>query len=88
MNAPIDIPDEMVQRVEAKTAREGRAVPVVTMELSQGCLAEETAMAAALLPEQWLTEWIRLGAEALHSAPSAPTATEILADDRNRLERS
>jgi hypothetical protein len=86
MKATIEIPDDLYRRVKAKSALEGRAIREVTMELYQVWLAEEPLMVAAPSPEQWLEEWIKLGAETLRDAPSAPTATEILAADRSRLE--
>jgi hypothetical protein len=49
-------------------------------------------VAAAGPPEvramaKWLDEWVKLGAAATSGLPAAPTATEILATDRGRLER-
>jgi hypothetical protein len=49
-------------------------------------------VAAAGPPElramaKWLDEWVKLGEAATRGLPAAPTATEILAADRGRLER-
>ena len=43
--------------------------------------------ARRLAAEQWLADWLKLGEEMLRNAPPGPTASEILAADRNRLER-
>ena len=37
--------------------------------------------------EKWLEAWVKLGGEATREAAAGPTATEILASDRRRLER-
>ena len=87
MKATIEIPDELYRRVKAKSALHGRAIRDVTMELYQRWLADEVAAASQPSPEQWLEDWIRLGEETLRNAPPGPTATEILAVDRDRLER-
>ncbi|MCB0023846.1 MAG: hypothetical protein M9936_15645 [Caldilinea sp.] len=86
MKATIEVPDDLYRRVKAKSALQGRTIREVTMELYQGWLMEAPAASAALSPEQWLEEWRKLGEESLRDAPSGPTATEILAADRNRLE--
>jgi hypothetical protein len=36
--------------------------------------------------EQWLKEWVKLGEAATKGQTQGPTATEILAADRGRLE--
>jgi len=41
MKATIEIPDELYRKLEAKSAREGRPVDVVTVELLQRSLAED-----------------------------------------------
>ena len=38
--------------------------------------------------EVWLADWIALGEQTLGEAPSGPTATEILDQDRSRLDRA
>ncbi len=86
MKATIEIPDDLYRRVKAKSALQGRTIREVTMELYQGWLVETRATPDALSPDQWLEEWLKLGEETLRAAPPEPTATEILAADRNRLE--
>ena len=86
MKATIEIPDELYRHVKAKSALQGRAIREVTIELYQHWLAEETTPVARQSPEAWLEAWTRLGEETLRNAPPGPTATDILAADRNRLE--
>jgi hypothetical protein len=87
MKATIEIPDELYRRVKAKSALQGRAIRDVTIELYRHWLAADTAPAAVRSAEQWLEGWTQLGQETLGSASRGPTATEILAADRDRLER-
>ena len=84
MKATIDVPDDLYRRVKAKSALEGRAVREVTIELYQRWLREEGGVERS--PREWLENWIRLGDELLRDKPAAPTAREILEEDRNRLE--
>lgn len=87
MKATIDVPDELYRRVKAKSALQGRAIREVTVELYQRWLAEEPVKPATPTPEQWLEEWFKLADEVMRDAPPGPTARELLAQDRNRLER-
>ncbi len=84
MKATIDVPDDLYRRVKAKSALEGRAVREVTIELDRRWLGEEGGVERS--PREWLENWIRLGDELLRDAPAAPTAGEILDEDRNRPE--
>ena len=85
MKTTIDVPDDLYRRVKAKSALEGRAVREVTIELYREWL--DKCSESTLPAEEWLENWLRMGAEALHDAPPGPTAREILEEDRNRLER-
>lgn len=101
MKTTIELPDQLVQEVKNLAEREQRKLDELvaelvraginnrsqTSDLAQGKdeLSPAQQRAAA---EQWLIEWIKLGEETLRDAPPSPTATEILAADRNRLERS
>jgi hypothetical protein len=90
MKATIEIPDDLYRRVKAKSALQGRPIRAVAMELFQRWLDEDTLAAGQAperTPEEWLEDWLRLGAELSRNAPPGPTATEILEADRNRLER-
>ncbi len=86
MKATIEIPDELYRQVKAKSALEGRAIREVTIELYQAWVTAQPVRNEPPSPEQWLEEWLRLGEETLRSAPPSPAATEILEQDRNRLE--
>jgi hypothetical protein len=87
MKATIEIPDEIYRRVKAKAAMEGRAIREVTSELYRAWLEEEdnTSLGSS---EDWLENWIRLGAEALADDPPGPTATELIEEGRRRLDRT
>lgn len=86
MKTTIDIPDELYRRVKALSALKGIRIRELTIELYRRWLAETEVESAVQSPEAWLEEWVRLGEEALQSASPGPTATEILAAGRRRLE--
>jgi len=86
MKTTISIPDELYRRVKAKSALLGRRVRDVTIELYERWLAEGAPVSSTQSAEQWLEEWLRLGQETLGESPAGPTATEILARDRRRLD--
>lgn len=82
--------DQLMTEVKALAAREQRNLGDIIAELVQTGLesrkeqtTEEDLRRAAA--QQWLAEWIKMGEEALRDAPPGPTATEILAADRDRL---
>jgi hypothetical protein len=83
--------DQLMTEVKALATREQRNLGDIIAELVQTGLesrkeqtTEEDLRRAAA--QQWLAEWIKMGEEALCDAPPGPTATEILAADRDRLE--
>jgi hypothetical protein len=86
MKATIDIPDEIYRKVKAKSALEGRRIRDVTVALYQRWLSEGAPGRAEESPEAWLRSWLALADQALKDAPPGPSAREILAADRNRLE--
>lgn len=86
MKATIEIPDDLYRRVKAKSALQGRTIREVTMELYQTWVVDAPPTVAALSPEQWLEEWLKLADETMQDAPPGPSAREILEEDRNRLE--
>jgi hypothetical protein len=86
MKATIDVPDELYRRVKARSALLGRAVREVTIELYQRWLGESPEPPPHRSAEQWLDEWLQLGDSSLKNAQPEPTASEVLATDRNRLE--
>ncbi len=65
---------------------QGRAIREVTMELYRHWLTEDPTPPSPPTPEEWLEDWLSLGEELMRDAPAGPTATEIIAADRNRLE--
>lgn len=87
MKATIEIPDELYRQVKAKSALQGRAIREVTIELYQAWVTEQSVRNEPPSAERWLEEWLELGEDSLRNAPPEPTATEILDQDRNRLER-
>ena len=72
--------------MKAKTALQGRRIRDVTVELYRKWVGEDSDAKRAPSAEEWLTEWMRLGAEVCAGLPPGPTATEVLAGDRNRLD--
>ena len=88
MKTTLDIPDDLYRRVKARSALLGRAVREVTIELYQRWLGETpTGATPAPSSKEWLDEWLRLGDTLLREAPDGPTASEIVAADRRRLDR-
>jgi hypothetical protein len=86
MKATIDIPEDLYRKVKAKSALEGKPVREVTIELYQRWLGEAPSGPAEESPDAWLRSWLAFADEAMENAPSGPSAREILALDRNRLE--
>lgn len=87
MKATLDIPDDLYRRVKAKAAMEGLAIREVTTTLYRSWLGEAPQPEAELSVEAWLADWTALGQKTLRGVPPGPTATEILARDRSRLDR-
>mgnify|MGYP003877788013 CR=1 FL=1 len=87
MKTTLDIPDELYRKVKAKCALLGRKVRDVTIDLYRQWLGEDASGEETVTPERWLEEWVRLGEEALSEAPDGPTAAEIIAAERARLDR-
>lgn len=88
MKTTIKIPDELYRRVKAQSALLGRTLPEVTIELYQRWLGEKPEGPPARSAEEWLDGWLALGDSTLRGVGAGPTAAEILAADRHRLERS
>lgn len=89
MKTTIELPDELVTEIKIEAAREKRKLKELVPELVRAGLRVRRAPrpverdAAA----KWLEEWVRLGEAATRGLPPGPTATEIVAADRGRLER-
>ncbi len=88
MKATIDIPDDLYRHLKAQSALLGRTVREVTIELYQRWLGETPPASPPRSAEQWVDDWLQLGESSLQNTPDGPSATDILAADRNRLERS
>ena len=88
MKATIDIPDDLYRRVKARSAMLGRTVREVSIELYQRWLGETPAAGPSPSAAEWLDEWVAFGKSAGEENASGPTASDIVASDRNRLERS
>ena len=86
MKVTIEIPDELYRKVEAKSARQGRPLDAVIVELLERWL-DEDAPEPRHSPDEALEAWLRLGEEVSRNASPGPTSTEILEADRDRLER-
>jgi hypothetical protein len=80
------MPDDLHRRVKAKAALLGRPVREVTIDLYRAWLEEESETLGD--PEQWLSDWIRLGREGLQGrSVDGPIVREVLEADRCRLDR-
>ena len=89
MKTTIDLPDELVVAVKIEAARQKKKLKELVPELVRAGLG---ARRAAGPPEvqamaQWIDEWVKLGEAATRGLPPRPSATEILAADRSRLDR-
>ena len=88
MKATIEIPDELYRLVKARASLEGRAIREVTEELYRRWIAEgATAIEAPAAPGPWLEDWIAMAEKVMRNLPAGPTARELLAEGRRRLER-
>ena len=89
MKTTIELPDELVTEIKVEAAREKKKLKELVPELVRAGLRVRRAPRRVQRDAavQWLDEWVRLGAAATRDLPAGPTATEILAADRGRLER-
>ncbi|HVT58774.1 MAG TPA: hypothetical protein VHR45_10280 [Thermoanaerobaculia bacterium] len=89
MKTTIELPDELVVEIKIEAARQKKKLKELVPELVRAGLSGRRATSP---PEghsmaKWLDEWVKLGESATRGLPARPTATEILAEDRARLER-
>ena len=87
VKATIDIPDDLYRRVKARSALLGRTVREVSIELYQRWLGETPGPGAGRSAAEWLDEWVALGQSVGEKNAGGPTASDIVASDRKRLER-
>jgi hypothetical protein len=91
MKTTIDLPDELMIEVKVMAARERRKLGELVTELVRTGIEYRLAQPPAdaeerRSAEQWLNDWLKLADEVMADAPPGPTAREILAEGRNRLE--
>jgi hypothetical protein len=87
MKTTLNIPDELYREVKAKSALEGRAVRDVTVELYSTWVGRKGGSASRPTSEQWLEEWVQMGGSASKNRLPNRTATQVLSEDRGRLDR-
>lgn len=93
MKTTIELPQQLMEKVEKLAAREQRTVDELVTEIVRANIErlENRPRPAVsdqqLTPEQWMANWLKMADEAMRDAPPGPTAREILEEDRNRLER-
>lgn len=88
MKTTIELPDELVVEIKIEAARQRKKLKELMPELVRAGLDARRAAGPAEVEAmaKWLDEWVALGKAATRGLPSEPTATEILAADRARLE--
>jgi hypothetical protein len=89
MKTTIDLPDELIVEIKIEAARQKKKLKELVPELVRAGLSARRTSAA---PEgqamaKWLDEWVALGEAATRGLPPQPTASEILSEDRGKLER-
>ena len=89
MKTTIELPDDLILEVKIEAARQRKKLKELVPDLVRaGLRASRTASHVGPQESaQWLRDWIELGQAATKDRPQGPTATEILAADRLRLER-
>jgi hypothetical protein len=89
MKTTIELPDDLLVEIKIEAARQHKKLKQLVPDLVWAGLRASRALAPAHRheSEQWLKEWVSLGEAATRGRPEGPTATEILAADRGRLER-
>jgi hypothetical protein len=89
MKATIELPDDLLTEIKIDAARRHMKLKELVPELLRVGLRGDRTLGPAKSQQsrEWLDAWTRLGAEATKGLASAPTATEILARDRQRLDR-
>ncbi len=84
MKTTIDIPDDLYRQVKARSALAGKRVRDVTIELYRRWLAQDPD-AGGEDAQTWLSDWLQRADQAFQQAPLAPSAREVLEQDRNRF---
>lgn len=89
MKLTVELPDELMTEIKIEAARQRRKLKQLVPELLRAGL---NARRPSNPPDgkamtKWLDEWVELGESAMQGLPASPTATELLAEDRGRLEK-
>ena len=88
MKTTIELPDDLLTEVKIEAARQHKKVKELVPDLVRAGLRANRTLAPAKSreSEHWLEAWVKLGEAATKGRPPGPTATEILAAGRRRLE--
>jgi hypothetical protein len=88
MKTTIELPDDLLIEVKIEAARQHKKLKELMPDLVRAGLRAKRTLAPVKSreSEQWLEAWVKLGEAATKDRPAGPTATEILAADRRRLE--
>lgn len=89
MKTTIELPDELLIEVKIEAARQKKKLKELVPELVRAGLSARRASGPPEVQAmaQWVDEWVKLGEAATQGLPPKPSATEILAADRSRLDR-
>ncbi len=89
MKTTLDLPDELITEVKIEAAKQKKKLNQLVPELISAGLSarRQRRPLNRRLVEKWIDDWVQLGQAATADLPPGPTATEILAEDRGRLER-
>jgi hypothetical protein len=88
MKATIELPEDLLTEIKIEAARQRKKLKELVPDLMRAGLRANQAPPSVKRQEseRWLREWVKLGEAATKERPEGPTATEILAADRQRLE--
>ncbi len=89
MKTTIELPEDLLTEIKVEAARHQKKLKELVPELLRAGLRANRTLGPAVAREskQWLDTWVSLGEEATKGLTEGPTATEILAQDRRRLDR-
>ncbi len=89
MKVTIELPDDLLAEVRIEAARRHKKLKQLIPDLVRAGLRAQRSPAPpdGRAMARWLAEWVKLGEAATNGRRAGPTATEILASDRGRLER-
>ena len=87
MKTTIDLPDDLLTDIKVEAARTHRKLKDLVPELLRNGLEVQRASVepSTVKGQAWIDSWVALGRAATGGRQDGPTATEILARDRDRL---